>query len=236
MDAEDILTQQRRLRQISVLHQHNALSRLAAPAVLDCARLLGLAKGRAVTARTDAEMLLLHDLLLYAAKPGRSRAIDRYAKAMMPGVDDEEAQVLRALCQSRFSLLRIDRQHEVVGLVFSDVLLGGEIWLVEELLAELGHEGQVIAARVFQPAAFAMICLTPLPIDRSMVAAVFHDERGWIPGTDQAQLADDPRFAAAFYRAAIDQGDDDDSPDDDLSPPLPAEIERHIQSAAAARI
>src|SRR4051812_22866824 len=77
----EILEYYRRLRAISMDHHNCALKFLSRPAVLEYARHLGLAFGQSLIVDSDEELTFLFDLATYSAKPGRSRAIDRYAKA-----------------------------------------------------------------------------------------------------------------------------------------------------------
>ena len=51
-------------------------------AILEQAKHLGLAYGQALVAESEEEMTLIFDLAIHTAKPGRSRAIDRYAKSV----------------------------------------------------------------------------------------------------------------------------------------------------------
>jgi len=68
----DILDRYRRLRTLCVEH-HGA-------AIVEQAKRLGLADGRVLLTDSHDELSLIFDLALYQRRPGRSRAIDRYAK------------------------------------------------------------------------------------------------------------------------------------------------------------
>ena len=78
--AQEILDRYRHLRAISARHHSAALAGLARPPILEQAKHLGLAYRQALLAESEEEMTLIFDLAIYTAKPGRSRAIDRYAK------------------------------------------------------------------------------------------------------------------------------------------------------------
>lgn len=103
-------------------------------------------------------MTLIFDLAVHTAKPGRSRAIDRYARAaaLSPGTD--EARTLEAICAATFSIWRIDRHHEAAGLIVTDMLRETETWLVDEALTASGQPGLAFAGRLCRPAEFAMTC------------------------------------------------------------------------------
>jgi hypothetical protein len=122
MQREDILDRYRHLRAISTRHHSAALGCLARPAILQQAKRLGLAYAQALVAESEEEMTLIFDLAIHTAKSGRSRAIDRYAKAVPLSGGSDEARALDAICGARFSVWRIERHHEIAGLIVTDVL------------------------------------------------------------------------------------------------------------------
>ena len=81
MTRDQILQRYRHLRAISTGHHSDALKFLSRQALLEHAKRLGLATGGMLVAESEAEMTLVFDLALYTAKEGRSRALDRYARA-----------------------------------------------------------------------------------------------------------------------------------------------------------
>ncbi len=137
----EILDRYHQLRAISTRHHSGALDCLARPAILEQAKHLGLAYGQALVAESEEEMTLLFDLAIHTAKPGRSRAIDRYAKsvALQPGSDEE--LTLEAMRRAKFSLWRVDRRHEAAGVIVADLLRNSETWLVDEGLAFTAEPG-----------------------------------------------------------------------------------------------
>src|SRR4051794_5110486 len=81
MTRDEILQRYRHLRAISTGHHSGALKFLPRQGLLEHAKRLGLATGGMLVAESEAEMTLVFDLALYTAKEGRSRALDRYARA-----------------------------------------------------------------------------------------------------------------------------------------------------------
>jgi hypothetical protein len=126
MQREEILDRYHHLRAISTRHHSAALDCLARSAILERAKHLGLVYGQALVAESEEEMTLIFDLAVHTAKPGRSRAIDRYAKAAALSSGCNEARTLGAICQARFSVWRIKRHHEVAGVIVTDVLRDSE--------------------------------------------------------------------------------------------------------------
>jgi hypothetical protein len=206
MQQRDVLEHYRHLRGISTRHHSAALARLAGPTLLEQAKHLGLAHGRALVAESEEEMTLIFDLAVHTARPGRSRAIDRYAKATALSPGSDEANALEAIRQAEFSLWRIEAHHQTAGLVVKDVLRNKETWLVDESLTVSAEPGLTFAARLCWPAAFAMTCGVVVPVDAELVEDTLFDNMTLLHHTDLTQLADDPRFAAAIYRSALNAG------------------------------
>ena len=150
-------------------------------------------------------MTLVFDLALYTAKERRSRALDRYARAtpLPPGSD--AARMLEAMRHARFSVWRINQRHETTGLIITDVLREAEVWLVDEQLETSAPKGLCFAERICQPDDFAMSCGVVVPVHRELLEEVTLDMLAWRRG-DPERVTEDPRFAIAIYRAAIESG------------------------------
>lgn len=206
MERNADLNRYRHLRAISTRHHSAALDYVARLAILERAKDLGLAAGRTLVVESEEAMTLLFDLAVHTAKPGRSRAIERYARAVAPSAGPDEARTLRAICAARFSVWQIERFHEAEGLVVTDVLRGGETWLMDQGLTASGEIGFRFASRLHWPAEFAITCGLLVPVDDALMNEVLQDSVAWLRHTRFDQLADDPRFAVAIYRAALDAG------------------------------
>jgi hypothetical protein len=205
MTRRDVLGRYRHLRSISKHHHHTILTFLAHPTILEHAKHLGMRDRQTVIADSEEELTLVFDLAIHTAREGRSRAIDRYAKAAGLPSDSDDGLVLEAMCRARFSLWRIARRHDICGLVIDDLLRQAETWLVDEGLEKSGAAGMCFASRVYEPDQFAMTSGVIVPVDRPLLEEVLTDGRA-CRHADPERIADDPRFAAAIYRAAVEAG------------------------------
>jgi hypothetical protein len=153
MSRDEVLARYRHLRAISTRHHTEAMRFFSRPALLEQARHLGLTAGKTLAAASVDELTLAFDLAIHTARPGHSRAIDRYAgaAAFRPGSD--EALVLEAMRQARFSVWRVERRREPAGLVVQDLLRRDEVWLVDEALERSAPEGMAAAMRLCTHAA-----------------------------------------------------------------------------------
>ena len=205
MTRSEILARYRHLRQISK-DQHRAVLDVIAPnVVLDWAKRLGLTRGRTVLLESEQEMTLAEDLAIYLARPGRPHPLDRYARAARLAPGSDEAIVLEAMRRARFSLWRVERRHETMGLVLRDLLRSEDIWLADEALERSARPGLEMAARLLKPEGFAMTARIVVPVTPDLMEEAF--ARAPALKRDQGDaLAPDPHFAIGIYRAAVATG------------------------------
>jgi hypothetical protein len=195
----------RRLRSISTRHHNAALKYLPRMGLPERARQLGLLPRPTLITGSEQELALILDLAVHTSKPGRSRAIERYAKAEAPVAGSDDALVLDALCAAWFSIWRVERRHEVAGLIVKDIASGNETWLMDQGLTGSVPAGYLLASRLCWPAEFAMTCGVAVPVDSALLEDVI-DRLAWMRGDNRNGAAADPRFAATIYRAAVEAG------------------------------
>jgi hypothetical protein len=127
MSRTEILTRYRRLRQISKQQHEAVLDLIAADVLLDWARWLDLTVGKTVVLENDNEMTLPEDLAIDLPRRGHLHPLERYARLARFAPGSDEAIVLAAMHQARFSLWRIERRHPTTGLILRDLLRGGDL-------------------------------------------------------------------------------------------------------------
>ena len=87
-----------------------------------------------------------------------------------------------------------------------DMLRDRETWLVDEALTVSAPSGLTFASRLYWPAEFAMTCGVVVPTDAELMDDVLIEGTAWTRYADPEQFADDPRFATAVYRTALNSG------------------------------
>lgn len=203
----EIVARYRHLRAISERHHTGALGLVTQTGMMEHARHLGLAQGRrTLLLGNEEEMILVFDLAIYTARRGRSRAIDRYARSASLAAGSDDALVLEAMRQSRFSLWAIEGWHDVAGVIVTDLLRGGEIWLLDQNLAQSAATGMVFASRMCRPEDYAISCGVIVPASTALMEDLLFRFPGSLGHTDADRFAQDPRFAAAVYRTAVNLG------------------------------
>ncbi|WP_428485029.1 hypothetical protein [Rhodopila sp.] len=203
MTRTEILTRYRRLRQISKEHHAAVVDIIAPDVMLDWAKRLGLTQGKTLVLENENEMTLAEDLAIYLPRLGRSHPLDRYARARQFAPD--EAIVLAAMRDARFSLWHIERRHETAGLILRDLLRGGEIRLIDEAMEQNAPPGMEMAARLLRLGGFAMTARIIVPVTPDLMEQVF-DRAPALRRGEGDVLAQDPRFAIGVYRAAVAAG------------------------------
>jgi hypothetical protein len=204
-DREQVVARYRHLRAVS-RRMHNEVCRLIpTSAMLDLTGRLGMRDGRTIVLDNEDELALPTDLAVYTAPPGRTSAIERYArKTSFPPGSDEEL-ILRAKRAARFAVVRVLRRHEAAGIVVEDlyeIFGGGEFWLMDEGLETSMAPEQVLATRVIVPGPFAMTCGTMVPVSLMLMGDMAQAANAWARG-DRAAMVTDRRFATTLYRYAI---------------------------------
>jgi len=82
LSRAEVLTRYRHFREISKQHHSAALDFLSKDAIISQARRLGLAQGKTLVLDSMNDLTLAFDLTIHTAPKDRSRAIDRYARAV----------------------------------------------------------------------------------------------------------------------------------------------------------
>ncbi len=207
MQRNEILRRYRHLRSITRHHSSGILRCVAQQTLLERARDIGCCSGRSMIFDSEEEAALVMDLAVHTANPGRSRAVDRYAKAASLPAGSDEALVLAAMVASRFSIWDVKRPHEEAGLIITDTMRDSEteIWLVDEGLELSADPGMLFAARLYLPGDFAMTSGVLVPIDPDILDAAFAKVPG-VLDMPTKHIASDSRFNTAVYRAAIGYG------------------------------
>lgn len=200
-----ILGRYRRYSDLRKEIQSAAFGNVSKSSFLGYAKRIGVSDGRVLFA-DESELTLVYDLALYAAQPGRTRAIDRCARKRLTAAPPDEALVLQALQASRFSIFRVIGRGEPAGVLLKDLMRGGTIHLLDEGMERSARPGEVFAMRVAPIEDFVITCGAVVPFNGETFEEVIDVVTDGVPVTERAALADHRRFAAALYELAIELG------------------------------
>jgi hypothetical protein len=204
MTEIDMVQRYRHLRAIAGVIQDGALDLVQHSTMLEFGRRLGAVR-MGELCLDDPEIKLVYDLAIHTARPGRSRAIDRYARTATfpPGSDD--ARLLAALQKAQFTALQIEARHTVAGAMAYDLLLKQSFHLMDVSIGLSAKPKFAFVGRLAEVDGFRMSCLTLVPLRRELLEQALPR----LPLTGKNSEIDafrDPRSAIAVYRAAIELG------------------------------
>jgi hypothetical protein len=204
----DVRRYYRHLRAICTQHHTAVIPFISQAAFLEQAKRIRLTtEGALITNSTEA-LTLVYDLATYAAKPGRSRAIDRYARTTHLPHESDEMRVLEAMCRGQFSIWRIEHRHHIYGLVATDLLRKDEIWLIDEAMTASVRNGVRFAGRLCHLEHFTITNGVAVPVVGASMEQAIADAiaRG---SKDPNHASETANFAADIYRAALEDGASD---------------------------
>ena len=192
-------------RRISSDIQSDVLEMVPGAAMNEFGRRLGALWHGRVALEDRNDLKLLYDIAIHTARPGRTRAIDRYAlKTKFPD-GSADARMLHGLRTSYFTMFEFRRRHRIAGAVAWDVLRRREFHLMDLSMGLSAEEGAVYVGRLMDIDDYSMSCLIVLPINMALV----EQASPHLPQTrDRVDFAyfQDPRCSTGFYRAAIESG------------------------------
>ena len=180
--------------------QDAALRSVPRPKLVEQAERLGLPAAAEMAQISEGDLAFVFDLAVHTAPPGRSRAIERVARQHRHA-QSEAGLVLDALTHAWFSVFAVAGPHPEAGLLLEDRLLGGEVWVLDEALAESATPGTVLATRLGRVRGFAVTCGVVAPLDEAILAGLRRVMAG--AGVPAAEMAADPRFATLIYQRAL---------------------------------
>jgi hypothetical protein len=201
----EVLARYRRLRQISMQHHSGALDFLSKDAIMHHARRLGLAERNILILDSMDELTLAFDLAIHTAPPGRSRAIDRYARATPFARGSDEAVVLEAMRNASFAVVLVRSRHQSAGLIVTDLFREIELWLLDEGLEGSLEPGTAFATRYFTPELFSMTAGVGMPVDFALLKDAI-DSAPQLMRKSRVEAIQDRHFAESVYRAALADG------------------------------
>jgi hypothetical protein len=205
LSRTEIRARYRHLRDISGQHNHAILKLISGDATRRQARRLGLVAGRTIILDKIEDLYLVYDLLIFTASANRSRAVDRYAGSARFAPGSDEALMLEAMCNARFSVLKVQGRHPVAGLIVTDQFRDIDLWLLDEGLEISARAGARLATRLFAADRFVMTAGVLIPFGEHMLTDVVDSAPQLLRKSCQ-EAVEDRRFAEVLYRIALAKG------------------------------
>ena len=106
---DELLDTYKRLRNLQKALTGQLVDQLSKKSVLECAKKLGLAKGKVMIFDSPDELPALMDFCLYNYRMGGKNVIERYAQQTSPPPESDEMKVLRLCWIHTFPFLWLSR-------------------------------------------------------------------------------------------------------------------------------
>jgi hypothetical protein len=210
-EDDELLDTYKRLRNVHKALNGQFFSKLSKNSILECARKLGLAKGKVMIFNSPDGLAVLMDYCLFNSRIGGKTVIERYAQQTPPLPESDEMQVLQAMLDSYFSVFMVERVYTGRGVLLSS--FGQEkVFLMDFGLGDTGVPGMSMAGRVLPFQDFLMSAGALLPIyEESVNKAVFPIMEKWLlhhPDMGRTKLSPglSATFSAEVIRAALRAG------------------------------
>ena len=156
-DREDILRRYRQFRSLSTDHQTAAAKELLAGPVAEIAVRLGLVRSLAEIADVEFGGLApALDLALYGPTEDGIPRITRYARSRLTAAETDGRVLLESMGHARYSMFEVVGRHPQAGLMARDMIVGGEVWLMDLGLEKAAPMFIKLALRLIRPEDFWM--------------------------------------------------------------------------------
>ena len=212
-DRSEALTDRYKAVRKASLALNMALAKeLPKAAVPECGKKLGLFKAGTLILNNDDEIAVLYDYCLHYYRRAGKNTIERHIEQAPPAPGSEEAALLRAMLESRYSLFRVEDLLPHRGVMLRDLLTGEAVELMDITLSETGAPGVVLAGRVWPLADFQMSSGTLIPVpepvyEDKLKPVIQKFSRPGAPGSAAQEAA----FVAQVIRVSLRESGEDNT-------------------------
>lgn len=152
---------------------HNILpEHLPKKAIEKCGKKLGVMKGKTLVLGDIDDTAVLMDYCIYDYYENGSNAISQYIAHFPPAHDSDEYVVLKAMSESFYTLVQIERVIEGVGVLANDLLGSKQFLIIDISFSKTGVKGLVLATRLIPFQDFVMTSGAALPVDPETFAEI----------------------------------------------------------------
>lgn len=172
--------------------------------LLECAKKLGLAKGKVMVFDSSDEIPVLMDFCQYNSRMGGKNVIELYAQRTPPLPESDEMQVLQAMLDSHFSVFMVEKVYVGRGVLLSS-FGQEEVFLMDLGLSDTAVSGMSMAGRVlpfpnFYMSAGAMLPLYEEPVNKTVLPIL---EKWLLHHPDMGRTKLSPGLSASFSAEVI---------------------------------
>jgi hypothetical protein len=208
-ESDELLRTYRRLRNLLTDMNKDFIRRLPKNSLMECAKKLGLTKGKVMVFNSPDETSILFDYCLFNSRTGGKTVFERYVEQTPPPPQSDEMTVLRAIRDSYFSVFQIRQVYRGRGVLLHDFFKKDDVLLMDIGLGDTGHVDMAMAGRILPFDGFHMSTGALLPLwEEPVVEAVAPVMDNWLlhhPDMGRTRLSPalEANFSAQLIRAAL---------------------------------
>jgi hypothetical protein len=208
---DELLETYKRLRNIQKALNELLLKHVSKKSLFECAKKLGLARGKVLVFDSPVEISVLEDYCLYSARMGGKNAIELYMERTPPPPESDEMRILQAMLDSHFSIFMVEKVYAGRGVSLSS-FGEEEVLLMDVGLGDSAVPGVSLAGRVLPFPNFCMFTGVALPVyDEPVNRAVLPVLEKWLinhPDVGRAKFSAglSASFSAEVIRVALRAG------------------------------
>jgi len=153
---------------------HSILTKQVTKKTLEeCGRRLGIMVRGTFVFRDMDEGAVLMDYCIYEYRQDGTNVVSRYLVESPPVLDSDEYVVLKAMSESFYTLVQVERVLPGVGAEVDDLLGDRKFLIIDMGLGATAVKGLIIATRVLLFEDFTMTSGAPLVVEPKTLAEIF---------------------------------------------------------------
>lgn len=230
---QELVARYQRMRAVSTRLNNMLIQRLAADALREGGRKLGLLHDNTFVFDSEDETAVLMDYCLYHVQRNGRNAIEQYVSDHPPVAGTDEATCLRAMQDAIYSLFRVDAAEPDVGVAVTDVATDRQYLLVDIGLSRSATPGTVFFSRLLLFDDFATTNGAAIPLGQLPPEELPAFGADWkrVAAAQPADYDPAPLIRECLQRGMTHQTRYLDPPRSTLPPPLTADERRKRRAA-----
>ena len=100
----------------------------------------------------------------------------------------------------------VERRHDTIGLIATDILRNSKVWLIDVGLEHSMDDGDLFATRLLTLETFSMTAGINVPFEIEMLEPICMMLPRRVADGKVSQVVDDRRFAEAVYKVGLADG------------------------------
>ncbi len=171
------LAEYKRLRTAGRYLNQDLVRRLPKGTMLECAKKLGLRKGKSLSFQNEGEMPVLFDYCLYNHRRAGKNIIEKYLEDSPPAETSDEMTLLRAMVKAHYSVFMVEEIQNGMGATLFDLLRHDRLSLIDIGIGTTARRGMIFGGRVlplgdFYMTSGAFVPLWPDIVERIVIPAL----------------------------------------------------------------